>query len=240
MQIVPSIDVRGGIVVRGVAGRRAEYQPIESSLVASSDPESLGRTLANSNATEVYVADLDAIAGAEPDWDTFVSLIDCGLQLWIDAGIANVRQAEQMVQFADLHPQVTGIIGGLESLPDLKTMQRCLDLSTPQRFLFSLDLLDGNPITSAADWQGMGTADIAENVINLGVTRLILLDLADVGMDDGCRASPLCRSLHERFSQVSITAGGGIRGHQDIDELSSCGCAAALVSSALHNGKIKL
>src|SRR3954451_10657844 len=38
MFFLPVIDVRGGIVVRALAGRRSEYRPLVSTLTESADP----------------------------------------------------------------------------------------------------------------------------------------------------------------------------------------------------------
>ena len=239
MRIVPAIDVKQGKVVRAVAGHRSVYRPIESWLAESARVEDIGNGFAGKiGSTQAYVADLDAIEGAEPAWDLFVSLIECGLSLWIDAGLSDPSSAERMVEFAQDHPQINGVIGGLESMPDSATLQRCMEIAGPDRFIFSLDLKDGRPITGAADWQDMIAAEVAASVIGNGVTRLMLVDLARVGMHGGCGTHRLCRVLHVRFPEVAFYAGGGLRGPDDLETLYQSGCAAALVSSALHDGWI--
>ena len=68
---------------------RTTYRPIESRLAAGSQPEDIGKAFVEQlGTTQVYLADLDAIEGAEPAWDLYVSLIQCGLSLWIDAGLS--------------------------------------------------------------------------------------------------------------------------------------------------------
>ena len=64
MRIIPVLDMLNGIVVRGVGGRRSEYQPIVSRLTSSTDPVEVARVLVYAfQPAEMYVADLDAIAG---------------------------------------------------------------------------------------------------------------------------------------------------------------------------------
>jgi len=43
MRIIPVIDLMHGQVVRGIAGQRHTYQPIQSRLVASADPMAVAR-----------------------------------------------------------------------------------------------------------------------------------------------------------------------------------------------------
>ena len=38
MQIIPVLDLKGGLVVRGIAGRRELYKPVVSALCSTADP----------------------------------------------------------------------------------------------------------------------------------------------------------------------------------------------------------
>ncbi|MCA9270670.1 MAG: hypothetical protein KDA41_19445, partial [Planctomycetales bacterium] len=92
--ILPVIDLLGGQVVRGVAGRREEYRPIVSRIAAGSAPTQVAAALAQRfGFRDAYVADLDAIAGAEPAWEDYQAIADAGLQLWVDAGAGEVDRA---------------------------------------------------------------------------------------------------------------------------------------------------
>src|SRR5947209_19648396 len=62
MQIIPVLDLMGGRVVRGVAGRRSEYRALTSALTASSKPLDVARAFRlHFGLATLYVADLDAI-----------------------------------------------------------------------------------------------------------------------------------------------------------------------------------
>ena len=237
MQIIPAVDLKSDKVVRAVAGRRETYRPIESCLAKSAQPNLIGQALVDKlGLRQAYVADLDAIQGAEPSWDLYVSLIRNGLSLWIDAGITEFRRAEQLVDFANDHPEVNGIVGGLESLSGIELLQQCITLAGPERFVFSLDLRENQPLTNAPDWQDMIAPEIAATAVGVGAQRIIAVDLASVGMHGGCGTARLCRLMCQRFPEVQFCAGGGIRGMDDLERLEHAGCYAALVSSALHDG----
>src|SRR5579872_5647704 len=47
MRIVPVLDLLGGVVVRGVGGRRREYRPVVSRLTPSCDPLDVARAFAD-------------------------------------------------------------------------------------------------------------------------------------------------------------------------------------------------
>src|SRR5205085_4551536 len=85
MRVVPVLDLKGGHVVRGVGGRREEYRPVVSRLTDSSVPVDVATAFRDHlGLSEVYVADLDAIAGAGPALETYAALRDLGCTLWVD------------------------------------------------------------------------------------------------------------------------------------------------------------
>src|SRR4051812_35568829 len=89
MRILPVLDLKGGAVVRGIAGRRSEYRPIESRLCGDASVRGVAGALKTTfGFDECYVADLDAIGGAEPAWALYDAARSEGFRLWIDAGIA--------------------------------------------------------------------------------------------------------------------------------------------------------
>ena len=62
MRVIPVIDLMGGQVVRGVAGRRSEYRPVESRIAGDARPATVARAFVDEFGFEAaYVADLDAI-----------------------------------------------------------------------------------------------------------------------------------------------------------------------------------
>jgi phosphoribosylformimino-5-aminoimidazole carboxamide ribotide isomerase len=239
MQIVPAIDLKSGLIVRAVAGRRDQYRPIESQLAPGARPESIGAALLKLGMRQVYVADLDSIEGKRaPDWKALRALADAGLSLWIDVGISSRSDADRLVEFSEDQPQIDGLIVALESIPDLDTMSECLDVIGPDRFIFSLDIKGGAVLTRSDDLQQCSPLDVAGQVSRLDVRRMTVLDLASVGVGAGCPTLQLCESIIERHSDIEVITGGGIRDVEDLKRVQRAGCSAALVSSALHDGLI--
>ncbi|MGH7174523.1 MAG: HisA/HisF-related TIM barrel protein, partial [Gemmataceae bacterium] len=73
---------------------------------------------------------------------------------------------------------------------------------------------------------------------SLGVRRLLVLDLAQVGCDSGTGTRELCARLCAKHPHVPISAGGGVRHRGDLEDLRACGVQASLVASALHDGRL--
>ena len=48
----------------------------------------------------------------------------------------------------------------------------------------------------------------------------------------------LLGELHDRFPELELLAGGGVRGAADLRALAAAGTSGALVATALHGGAI--
>jgi phosphoribosylformimino-5-aminoimidazole carboxamide ribotide isomerase len=238
LRIIPVIDLMAGQVVRGIAGRREEYRPIITSLAADSSPSSIARAFVERfGLRECYLADLDAIGGAEPAWEIYSELTNLGLDLSVDAGISDRRRAAALAAYRGAKP-LAGIVVGLESAPGPESLEDICRAVGGDRLIFSLDLKDGRPLGRVAAWLSMPAEEIATAAIELGVGRLIVLDLSRVGTSGGTGSEELCRSLRRRYPHIELIAGGGVRGPQDLRSLAAAGCDAALVATALHDGRI--
>lgn len=238
MRILPVIDLKGGLVVRGIGGRRSEYQPVRSLLCDDPSPTAVGRAFRSLGLSEAYLADLDAIAGAAPDWSAYGAVIECGLDLWVDAGLATADDARRLAEFHHGGRALSGIVAGLESLTDCDALAEMLSIVGRERLIFSLDLREGVPLTANPAWRNMPPEQVAEHAHKLGVRRFIVLDLAAVGMERGVPTAALCRHLLQLEASLDIVSGGGVRGPDDLAALSAAGCSAALVASALHDGRL--
>ena len=142
-----------------------------------------------------------------------------------------------MCQFAALTPGVDGIVVGLESLAGPQSLAEVVGIVGQSLAIFSLDLKAGQPL-AAEGWGTMAADEIAALAVDCGIERMIVLDLAQVGSGQGVGTMELCRRLAARFGALELIAGGGVRGPADLDLLAAAGCTAALVATALHEGRI--
>jgi phosphoribosylformimino-5-aminoimidazole carboxamide ribotide isomerase len=235
MQLLPVLDLKGGLVVRGVGGRRQEYQPVVSKLTSSALPLDVARAFREHfGLTRLYVADLDAIAGSQAALPIYTALQADGFSLWVDAGIRTAADAVPL-QTAG----VEGIIAGLETLSGPAALAELCQQVGKERVIFSLDLNAGEPLTSSAEWGNKEIWSIVQNATACGVQRLIVLDLVRVGVGGGTGTEELCRRLVREYPSLEVIAGGGIRDAEDLRRLEACGVQGALVASALHDGRLK-
>jgi len=232
VRILPVLDLKEGRVVRGIAGRRAEYHPVVSRLTASAAPRDVAMAfLDHFGLNELYVADLDAIAGAAPALATFAALHALGCTLWVDAGLRTAEDAEPLRTAA-----VARIVAGLETLAGPEELTR-LHERCEASVVFSLDLKEGQPLGNGTAW-GDGAVPIAAWAVAQGVRSVLVLDLARVGVGAGTGTEELCTLLATAFPHVEVLAGGGVRGPEDLHRLRRGGVRGVLLASALHDGRL--
>lgn len=245
MEIIPVIDVYRQQVVHAVAGDRDHYQPLRSKVTSSCHPLEVARAFREQFGFEKqYVADLDGIRDGNANLEMIRQLVSDGFSLILDAGIEDAPIAKDGCTAWPGHWWEESIqwVFGLESISSLETIQDLGRFATGKKFVFSLDLKNGKPLTPIAEWRDETPFNIARQVIDFGFRELIVLDLAGVGVSTGCPTLELCREIREYCDlqelACRIITGGGIRNREDVAALEQAGVDAALVSTALHNGEL--
>jgi phosphoribosylformimino-5-aminoimidazole carboxamide ribotide isomerase len=234
-RVIPVLDVKGGLAVHAVGGERADYRPLSSVLHPGPDPVGLARALHSQlGFCQLYLADLDAIGGAAPNLAIYRGLAEIGLNYWVDAGVRDLSSLPPLLEAG-----VPTIVAGLETVRGPEALGAILNDVGPERLVFSLDLRNGTPLTAdEAKWSVREPEKIAEEAMAVGVRRLLLLDLARVGLGQGIGTEPLLRRLASARPDLEITVGGGISSVAEIRSLLQAGASAVLVGSALHDGRI--
>jgi phosphoribosylformimino-5-aminoimidazole carboxamide ribotide isomerase len=179
------------------------------------------------------LADLDAIGGAEPAMETYTAIRSLGSSLWVDAGLRDAGQAGMLASAG-----IEKIVAGLETLaaPEELTLL-CAQLGG-DRVVFSLDLKNGVPLGDKSAW-GRDPRGIVSQAIGAGIRNLIVLDLTRVGSGSGLGTEELCADLARKYPEVAMIAGGGVGSRSDLERLDRIGIRAALVASALHDGRLQ-
>jgi HisA/HisF family protein len=231
VQIVPVLDLKGGVVVHARRGRRDAYAPLDSPLVRGSDPVAVARALCAACATQtIYVADLDAIAGGAMDETTLAALAAVA-RPWVDAGAVEPAAAASLTRAG-----VARNVVGTESITATAPLAPAPGAAP---LVLSVDLRDGRLISPRAEFAGRGAEAAAPLAEQLRVRELLVIDLARVGSGAGPPLAAV-RALVAALPGVAVYAGGGVRGDGDLDALHAAGATGALVATALHDGRITL
>lgn len=229
-KLLPVIDLKDGVPVRGVRGERSRYRRVELEGRAVEAAELARRYARRVGHLELYLADLDAIEGRAPNHGVYERLAEAGMRLWLDAGIGDVRSAQTVVSARCLQ-RVIIALEVIQDLDDLPAIARACGID---RTVFSLDLKQGVPLTRISPCPE--PLEIVERVVAAGIRRLIVLDLAAVGAGQGPVGRELIGEIHRCWPQCEITSGGGVRGLADVAALAGVGCTSVLVATWLCGG----
>jgi phosphoribosylformimino-5-aminoimidazole carboxamide ribotide isomerase len=223
MQIVPVMDLKGGVVVRARHGERAAYRPIETPLSPTSEPADVAAGLMALHAFKaLYVADLDAIERRGNHEGTLAKLSENhpSLSLWVDNGCAKIAPAERLLAAL---PGASLVIGS-ESQRDLELLRR---LRKSPRIILSLDF--------------RGEAFLGPEELLAGPElwpeRVVIMTLARVGGDAGPDLETFVE-IKARAGSRQIYLAGGLRNRGDLAAVKASGAAGILVASALHDGRL--
>jgi len=220
VRVIGVVDLLDGRAVRARAGRRDRYQPI-------GDQVDLARRYVEHYAlTELYLADLDAIEHGRPASGAVRQIAGLGAPLWLDAGVWSLDLARQALELGAAH-----VVVGLETLQSFDALRAICDGIGGGRVAFSLDLRDGEPI-AGHDIPRETPERLAARAANAGAGSVIVIDLARVGTRVGLDVELLTR-VREAAPGLTLLAGGGVRGADDLEKLARAGCDGALVATAL-------
>jgi phosphoribosylformimino-5-aminoimidazole carboxamide ribotide isomerase len=232
MRVIPVIDLKSGAAVHAVRGERERYRPLRSRIVDGADAVEVARAVrARFGLDELYVADLDAIAGGSGA-DDVVAALAREARTMVDAGVASTAGVARLLELG-----VARVVIGTETLPAAAAFTRLRAEVPDAPLVLSLDLRAGRVLSPDPALAGLAAADALARLADAGAREAIVLDLARVGSGTGPDVRTIHR-LHARCPDVELLAGGGVRDAGDLRALARAGAAGALVATALHAGAI--
>lgn len=234
MRIIPVLDLLDSVVVRGIAGEREEYRPVDSCFAPSANAIEVALAIRRTfGLNQLYVADLDAILKKEPNWSVYEQLAALEFELLIDAGVETAADVSGV-----LAAGAQQVVVGLETWPLLSSLEMLLKTTGEDAIVFSLDLKNGQPVSRFRDMTTDDPVDIGACVLEAGIRELIVLDLVTVGTKSGLTTLDICRELKDFAPRSRLITGGGVRNSDDLVNLAAGPVDGVLVASALHDGSI--
>lgn len=247
--LIGVIDIRHGLAVHAIAGKRSQYRPTCAEGVAEGDALGLVKRYAAWGVTSIYVADLDAICDSKPNTALLAKLAHASQACLVDAG----RCCARVSQSVSDAPQMRFVLP-TESYDSVEDWSIACEEVDGRRVIMGLDLvadqvrtrgsenlLSPSPSASASPvetgvfpnfWENIAPWIQAANA--LAVSSLLVLDLSFVGAMEGPGSSERCRFIRSRQNCFSLISGGGVRTRQDAMKLRDAGCDEILVGTALH------
>ena len=250
LAIWPSIDLRGGRVVRLLRG------DWDASTEFEGDPVEIARRFEREGADGLHVVDLDAAFGRGENGKEIGRILkEIQIPMQVGGGLRTAAAVEDFLEGVSTARAVVGSLPFLDRPAFSHLLRKSLSSpsfssssssssssfssSVAARLVVALDCRDGRPtVRGWTEDAGAGDAVSAAREFGaLGVRTLLVTDVAH----DGAMAGPnlgLLASIRAVFPG-EILASGGMRGPQDlpgVDRALGGGPRGAIFGRALHGG----
>jgi len=231
MTIIPSIDLRGGQVVRLKQGDYAQQ------LTYAVDPLETAASFARAGAAWMHVVDLDGAQQGRPAQLDLIGRLAASAQLNVQVG-GGVRNTDDIDRL--LGAGTKRVVVGTRAMEDWDWFA---DLVHNDRYakkiVLALDARDGVVATRAwtAD-SGQKASDVATSVRGWPLAAILYTDVSRDGMLQGPNFDQT-RRLAES-TDVPVIASGGVGSIDHVRRLRALPLWGAIIGRSLYEGKVDL
>ncbi len=230
MEIIPTIDIRGGRCVRLVQG---DY---DRETVFADDPAAVARRWRDAGAKRLHVVDLDGAregrAVNAESVERIVAAVDVPVQL--GGGLRNLETISGYLEVG-----VERVVLGTAAVKDQALLASAL-ARFPGRIGVGVDARDGIVVTEGwRDDSGITATELVRQIAELGVPWVIYTDT----LRDGTLTEPNFDALETLLSNpqhLRIIYAGGVSTIDHLRRLAETGVEGAIVGRALYEGDINL
>ena len=230
--VIPSIDLRGGRVVRLLEGDFARETAY------GTDPVAVARGFADAGARWIHLVDLDGAKGETRQTgliDRVVQAVKGRAACQVGGGIRSADGAA-----STLRAGAARVVLGTAILRDPDLAAALVRAQGPDAIAAALDVRDGLAVgdgwVSGAAGIDVGSAFHA--LATAGIGRFIVTAIAR----DGALAGPDLALLGRlvALDRGAIIASGGVASVDDLRAVRDLGCRGAIVGRAIYEGRIDL
>lgn len=239
MQLIPSIDLRGGVCVRLLQGDFARETRYET------DARTLLARYRELGALWLHVVDLDgARDGTQGNHSLIRSLAqessEGSLQLQVGGGVRTRGSVDVLLELG-----VARVVVGSAAVEQPREVATWLQRHGPDRICLAFDVrvdAGGVPRVQTRGWQEATAVTVWDAVAEFtgaGVRHVLCTDIAR----DGALSGPnieLYAEARRRFPAIEWQASGGIAAGADLRALAGTGVAAAISGKALLEQRIPI
>ena len=230
MEIIPTIDLRGGKCVRLYQG---DYN---RETVYSDDPLGVAFRWQEMGAPRIHIIDLDgAASGIQANLEVIKRLGDSmDVPLQVGGGIRDMSSAENMLDIG-----VQRIILGTSAVENPSLVEQACRRFGAEAIVVGVDARDG--MVAIRGWRessSISVLDLIHRMTALGVGRFIYTDISR----DGTLSEPNFQALEDLIEDcdAALVAAGGISSIEHLELLASLGVEGAIIGTALYTGDIDL
>jgi phosphoribosylformimino-5-aminoimidazole carboxamide ribotide isomerase len=230
--VIPSIDLKGGAVVRLVQGEMAR------ATVYGTDPAATARAFEREGAELIHIVDLDgAIAGAPRNLDS-IRAIRAAVRCPIDVS-GGLRTIESVRDAFGAGADIVSIGSAAFLNPGL-IAEACREF--PNRVFGSLDARNGKlAIKGWVETSEISIGEAAARFQKSGVAAVIVTDIARDGTEAGANLAIFDEVA--RQAAIPVIASGGVAKLGDISALKlffPAGVVGVITGRAIYEGRFTL
>ena len=229
MEVIPSIDLKGGRCVRLYQGDYAKET------VFSDDPLGTAQRWESLGAFRLHVVDLDGAAGGQPHHLSMIAQIAAALRIPVQVG-GGIRRMETIERY--VKAGVKRVVLGTAAVENPKLVKEACQVFG-EAIVVGIDAQDG--FVAVRGWKDKTSVlavDMIEQMEALGARRFIYTDVAR----DGTLTEPNFQAISELMTKAKspIIASGGVTSVDHLVRLSQLGVEGAIIGRALYTGDILL
>jgi len=229
IEIIPSIDLRGGNCVRLYQG---DY---DNETVFSEDPVEVALKWQSMGAPRLHIVDLDGAASGEPGNMDIINKLAVAMLIptQVGGGIRHLGTIEQLLKTG-----IERVILGTAAVEEPRLVQEACS-RFGDAIIIGIDTREGRVATHG--WRlemDLEAVEFARAMVKLGAKRFIYTDISR----DGTLTEPNFAALTELVDAIRlpVIAAGGISSILNLKMLKSLGAEGAIVGKALYTGDINL
>ncbi|MFN4081528.1 MAG: HisA/HisF-related TIM barrel protein [Saprospiraceae bacterium] len=231
MEIIISFDLMNGRLVRLLQGdfeQKTEY---------SQDPLTLAIDLEKSGVRQLHITDLDGARSGRMINHATLAAIAAHTRMNIIYG-GGLRSIPSLKQAWDSGASMFSV--GSVAVMALDEFGYWVRKFGPDKFQVGADLRDERiAVHGWLQQTDLHIDQFVEQMLDLGIRRIAVTDIAREGALQGPPIK-LYKRLIKTYPEIQLVASGGISTVADLEELTSIGCAGALVGSAFFENSIPL
>lgn len=231
MEIVPSIDLRGGRVVRLKQGDYARQ------LNYAVDPLETAQSFASAGARWMHMVDLDGAKEGRPVQTDLIARVISGAGLSVEVG-GGIRSTDDIRRLLDAG--ASRVVIGTKAFEDwawFRTLAH--DPAFAQKLVLAIDAKDGQIATRGwTQTAGRKAVDVAAEVSDWPLAALLYTDVSKDGMLQGPNMEHT-RAL-SLAGRVPVIASGGVGQIDHIRQLMALSVWGVIVGRSLYEGTLDL
>ncbi len=230
MEIIPSIDLKGGRCVRLYQG------DFQQETVFSEDPVAVALGWQGQGGPLLHLVDLDGAAAGIPANLPIINSIVQTLDIPVQVG-GGIR--ERATADALLSVGVSRVVIGTAAVENPGLVEDLCREYGGEKIVVAVDARDG--MVTTRGWTAgseLSALDLSRQMRDLGVPRLLYTDVSR----DGTLTSPNFEANAElvRETGMKVQASGGVSTLDDIRRLALTGVEGVIIGTALYRGSITL